>query len=537
MKFHVLSIGIILSAVGSVSGATHKNFCDTIPAKAFIKKPPGQTDFSQYADGSKDAYPVIQEACDYCIANPQACVAVHLPVGRFRISHPIILEKVVDGKWQFFTLKLNGAAPAKSAGDQYLSRIICDYPDGFAIGIQSGRGVEIENLAITGKYSFPNSVNTSNIGTLKWTDWGQDRHYSPVAGIVIDPFCDSNYIAPADRYPGMNSFYLPGTGRGGSSGIDIKQCAIHNFPVGIMLTPNPFTFNDEMINITDDNIDAVKVAIAIGQDQSKEIHIDRLKCWASTQTVLDGSHYGRGTGGGSVMINGMNLAGCVNQLFYLTDIRFPLSAIDVYAESLFRIGTVYGTPGANLINCSIDFLTGANMPEPDYLLNCNSAIHFYGGSLRYYDNDRYHRLNLGAVNASFQDMTLNNRPITDGLYGIPTNRYPAPSFSGISGFYSFTGDTLIRLAVRPNMVVDRKNWTARFDAGREIGSYQVGDYILGSGVSTTKFWDSALNDRHCPLVQIGRIVAINGTTVHLINIGLNAYSGINDDAVYISRLK
>ncbi len=106
--------------------------------------------------------------------------------------------------------------------------------------------------------------------------------------------------------------------------------------VGIALTPNEQTQNDEMINIKDDDIEACRVAIAIGQDQSKTIAIEGLKVWASVYTVLDGLSYGRGTGGGSVYCDNWNIAGNVNQLFYLRTDRFPLSARNIYSESLVQ---------------------------------------------------------------------------------------------------------------------------------------------------------------------------------------------------------
>jgi Pectate lyase superfamily protein len=500
-------------------------------------------EFGAKGDGLSDDYIAIQNACNYCIMNPAFCTSVRIPVGNYHISHPIILKKVANANWQFFTIKIVGDAPAKSASNEYLSTITATFNSGFAIGIQKGRGIQIENLNISGQYTFPNTINNYNIGTTRYAAWNDgsvhDSRFAPYAGIDIDPFCDSNYITAAEGYPEMRNQYLPGTGRGGTSGVEILQCSIHNFPVGIMLTPNGYTQNDELINIIDDNIDAVKVAIAIGQDQSKTILIENYKCWASTYTILDGLSYGAGTGGGSVYAENWNIAGNANQLFNLNTSRFPLSAKDIFSESLFRLGYVGGGAGSNFINFEIDFLTGPGLPEADYLLI--GQANFYGGMLRYYDNDRGHRLNFVMSTMRyclmFRDMVMNNPPLISGLYGMPFNKWNQPIFDNVAGYYTpFKNnfDTLIQITALPP-VIDRRYWVGTI-YGAGLGKKAIiGDYILGEPTSTTcKYYD---NEGYCVTRQIGRVTAIKGDTLILNNVGLNVFSNSAWERMYISRLR
>jgi hypothetical protein len=474
-------------------------------------------DFGARCDGVADDFIADSIAIAFCIANPQVCSTVYFPVGHSRISRPLILSN----SGRFFTIRLTGALPAKSAPDAYLSTIICDYKAGPGIGIQLGRGIIIENLAILGKYSFPYSITNKTIGTTTFDQWNDgsvsDSRYSPYAGIVIDPFVNASGSA------------------GGTSGVEIRQCSIKQFMVGICLTPNPVTANDEMINIIDCDIDAVRVAVAIGQDQSKEIHIDRLKCWASTHTILDGVHYGKGTGGGSVMIEGMNIAGNVNQLFNVVNDRFPLSAKDIYSESLFRIGTVGGSAGANFINFQIDFLTGGGMPAADYLIN--GGGNFYGGILRYYDNQPTHRMNFVNTGSVFRDMVLGTPPIVIGLYGGSV--YPQPQFCNVHLYgagkpLSLPYDTLIPLPRSYALIIDRNTWTGTITGIDAL----PGDYILGSPTSTSgKFFDAALNANACRTIQIGRVTSVSAGTVFLDDIGVNVSSGMGFDGIYILRMK
>jgi hypothetical protein len=477
-------------------------------------------DYGAKGDGKTDDTQAIQAACDLCIQNPQICSTVRFPVGNYRTSKPIILQNLKNGQYRFFTVRLLGDLSNKAGSNDYLSRITCDYKNGFGLGIQLGRSIEIKNLTILGKYSFPYSVNNQNIATLKFSDWLDptitDSRNHPYAGIVIDP------------YSGVG-------GSGGSSDVSISHCAIKQWMVGICLSPNPQTLNDEMINILEDNIEACRVAIAIGQDQSKTVNIKGLKVWASVHTVLDGLNYGRGTGGGSVFCENWNIAGNVNQLFNLITDRFPLSARDIYSESLFKIGSVGCGTGSSFINFQIDFLSGPGMPAADYiLLGC---ANFLGGMLRYYDGSRTHRLNLSNFRGMLRDMTLNNAPLTIGLYGMV--KYPTPVFDNVYLYYSGTmlktnADTLILSGISSqSLKVDRKKWTASLSSPNKVNP---GDYILGSPRSTTrKYFDNPLIS--CNTIQIGRVVSVSGDRVELDDVGLNVVPGDSYDAIYISRLK
>lgn len=471
-------------------------------------------DFFAMGDGSSDDYLPIINACNYCIANPKICTQVRFPIGNYKTTKSILLQN--NGK--YFTIKLTGDVSNKSSSDPYLSKITYTGTGGYAIGIQYGRSVEIENLTILGQYTFPYSVNNYNIGTLKFADWAvpniTDSRYKPYAGIVIDP--DTN---------------VSGT-RGGTSDVTIKNCSIKQWMVGICLTPNGVTQNDEMINILEDNIDACRVAIAVCQDQAKTINIKGLKVWTSVHTVLDGLTYGIGTGGGSVFCENWNIAGNVNELFNLTVGRFPLSAINLYSESLFRIGTVGSGTVANFINSEFDFLSGHNMPAADYLIN--GPANFYGGSIRYYDDSYNHRMNFVNFAGAFRDMTLNNPLITRGLYGIPTNHYKEPKLDNVNYFYTAGSDSLVNIPFITDLIVDRVSWTANCTCS----NISVGDYILAAPTNKTgSFYDTYLNHTACPTIQIGRVTTVTGSHVTLDDVGLNAYSGEGYDAFYIDRIK
>ena len=467
-------------------------------------------DFGAVGDGKHDDIDALEHARDFVINHPAVLV---MPIGSYFISRPFLLQNIVKGQNQFFTIHLKGVFSSKSASIEYLTRIICGYKSGFGIGIQLGRGITIENITVLGTYTFPDQVTNLNIGSLKFNDWANgsvtDSRYNPYAGISIDPF------------GGI-------LGGGGTSDVTIRNCSIRQWMVGICLTPNSETANDEIVNIIDDDIENCRVSIAIGQDQSKTIKISGLKVWGSTHTVLDGLTYGKGTGGGSVFCDNWNIAGNVNQLFNLITDRFPLSAINIYSESIFRIGNVGRGAGSNFINFEIDFLSGPGLPAPDYLLSGDA--NFYGGSLRYYDGSPTHRMNFVNTRAKFRDMTMNNLPITAAIYGIPHANYPRPTLDNVRLYYqSGYSDTLIRIPV-PLITVNRKNWTASFSCN----DCKVGDYILGANRGC---YDQAVYNTGCPTIQVGRVTRNSADIVFLDDVGLNCFSGMAYDAVYINRLK
>jgi hypothetical protein len=492
--------------------------------------------------GNFDNADAFNRASDYLIQHPGVASGLYIPPGNYFESRPWICEWVINGKWQFFHLKIIGDASAKSSPESYLTTITCGFKDGFGIGIQFGRDVEIENINIAGRYQPP-PVNIYNIGTTLYSAWSNntahDSRCSPNCGIAIDPFCDSNHLAAKDGYANYRDKYLPGTGRGGTSGMKIRNCCIHNFPVGIVLTPNGYTQNDEDIDIVDDNIFACKVDIAIGQDQSKVITIDRLKSWGPSYTVLDGINYGAGTGGGSTFCNFWNIAGCVNQLINVNITRFPISLFGIYAESLFRIGGAYGLAGCNFVNCQIDLLCGTAMPAADYIFAGGPAT-FSGGMLRYYDGSFTHRMNLNTMQVTFKDMTINNYPITVGVYGIGVNRYPVPKFENITWYYSAgSGDEIAQSWPNPDIEIDKIHWTAKFKIPPSATvPYKIGEYVLGGPTDATRwFYDRVMNPESCNTIQIGRIISVSKDSVYLDDVGLNAYSGTEYGAIFTNGVK
>lgn len=489
-----------------------------------IKKEISVKDYFAFGDGSTDDYLPIINACNYCIANPKICTTVRFPVGVYVTTKPILLQNLVNGANQFFTINLVGDVSNKPYLNSYGSSIYCKYTSGYGVGMILARGVKIQNISVIGQYTFPQSVLGNKIATLKYSEWDNgsvtDSRYLPYSGFAIDP------------YP------MAQGGSGGSSQIEISNCTTAQWMVGIAIGCNGISLNAESINLIDDNFADVKICVAIGQDQSKDINIIRPKCWTAIHTMLDGLHYGSGTGGGSVTGYGGNIAANMYELFNVNTDRFPLAWYSLYAENLFKIGSVGSRTGTNLTNCQIDLICADGYPAPDYIISGN--INFYGGMLRLY-TDNPKRLKLNNTSSMFRDMTLSSPPITRSLIGMNPD-YPNPKFDNIA-LYS-TGkyfhekfDTLISIPNNIKLTIDRNAWVS-FASPQSSIHANVDDYILGAPAGGYSYaYDTALNKMINPTKQIGRVTKISGDSLYLNDVGLDVHTGDQYDQIYISRIK
>ncbi|HEY4209563.1 MAG TPA: hypothetical protein VGM31_22210, partial [Puia sp.] len=179
-----------------------------------------------------------------------------------------------------------------------------------------------------------------------------------------------------------------------------------------------------------------KVSYAMSQAQSKECHVQRLKCWQPTHTVFDNSHYGfhHGDGAAVPMVDGVNIAGYVKQLCSIWAPSFNGSFRNVYAEGLFRLGFVGGPASVAFEDCQIDFATqDPGIPYPDFYV-LGSGATFQNCLLRLYPGVPGARLVLSGTNDYYEGGTMNAPPIAINLDN--NGDIPNPDFHHIIMYYS-----------------------------------------------------------------------------------------------------
>lgn len=534
--------------------------------------------FGATGNGSTDDWFPIQKAIRYILESNSPARTLYFPPGNYVIGRPLLIARLQGSRYGQSSINLLGPISGKNISTGY-ANIVPSFNNTFALGIQNGKGIRIENLIFSGRFTFPNNLNPVQVDTLAFGEWtdGSSRQnpLSPYAGVVIDPFSDSSvYPSPEDMYPGLHAYCPAGISRGGSTAVQLIGCSIKNFVVGLMITPSNQQ-NGELIDIIDCDISSDKVGYAMGQAQSKECHVERLKSWGRLHTLFDNVTYGfrHGDGAGIPMVDGANIAGLMKQLCRIQAASFSGSFRHVYAEGLFRLGYVGGAATVSFEDCQFDFGTqDPGLPYPDFYVLGSSAI-FRDCMLRLYPGVPGARLILSQTNNRYEGGVTNAPPITVNLDNNAV--YPNPSFSHMNMYYSggslgssntgvinagspcygadvtgtdpvYPGNTFFYrdafggvavsyrftyegsyertapLSGQPVLHVDKKNWTAWFRPAQagDLRILRPGDFLLGAGMH----FQDQYTDLYASTYPIGIVRQIGHDTVYLQN---TAY-GIRD---------
>ncbi|MEJ0080584.1 MAG: hypothetical protein WDM78_06415 [Puia sp.] len=296
----------------------------------------------------------FQKGIDSCIQNNLPVYLI--PAGRYTCRKPLILQKWVasGGYYVPFSITIQGTGTFAGADG---SGTILDFSrmtNGFGIGIQGGKGVEIKGLKLIGAwdYKFPGAYAFYNTDLGKFTDGKcRDTRYSPYFAIVIDPFGPS---LPSDGgYPGLSKYYKGSTN--GSTGTVIEDCYFTNWVGGIITSPNGLTNNADITLGDKIQFGNMKICVAGCQAQEKMNRISNVMAWGVIHTCFATGIYGKGEPG-NWFIDHWNIAGYTNQIAFNNQTGyFPSYFSDIFAESIARIGPIYSINGTTFSNSSINF--------------------------------------------------------------------------------------------------------------------------------------------------------------------------------------
>jgi len=536
--------------------------------------------FGALGRGSSDDAPAIQKGIDYILRNDHAPRTLYFPPGLYRIDHPLLVVRFNGKTYRQTSITLEGPAGSKDLAIGSAS-IVPSFDNSFALGVQLGKGVLIKDLIFRGKFILPNKLNVIQVDTLAFSEWNdgsaRNNFLSPYAGVVIDPFSDSTaYPSSSDLYPGLHGYYPAGMNRSGSTDVRVEECSISNFIVGVMITPSNQQ-NGDLINVIDCDISNNKVGYAMGQAQSKECHVDRLKCWGNTHTLFDNITYGirHGDGAAVPMVDGVNIAGYIKQLCAINAASFNGVFRNVYAEGLFKVGFVGGLATVSFEDCQLNFTpNNPGLPYPDFTLLGNAAS-FHSCMLRYYTGAKGMRLVLSGTDDRFDNGIMNEPPVTaamgncgdcvaphfnnvvmyysGGILGsgnrsiITTSgklfyqangNGPDPVYYGNSYLfrdpysldllYKFTYDNTyertVELSGTPALHVDKSKWTAWFKLNNstEASLLRPGDFILTPGMHCQDQFTKLIVNAY----PVGYIESIDHDIVHLRNLAYGIQEGM-----------
>jgi hypothetical protein len=320
----------------------------------------------------------IQKCVDYAIE--KGIPTVYIPKGVYEIEDGILLK---NDKYGQVAINITGEPVAYTG--QPCTTVIRHYgKKGFALGIQTGKGVNISNLQIVGEnklnYSFEESLKGSFIA-----NGIEDSKYNPHCGISFEPF-EAN----------------------GSTDCKVQNVYIDGFVVGVAVSPNGKSQNGESLVFDRMWVNNAKVGFAFCQSQNRANIVSNLKCWSSVKTVFDTWSYGQGNGE-LPRVHTANLAS-VYELFQTNNGWGTGMFRDVKAELIYRLGdAVGGRLPVNFDGCHFDFQVIDNYPEN---IATGNNLNFNGCVLQYYDYDwKPLNFNCGTFNRepiSFTNCYLQN---------------------------------------------------------------------------------------------------------------------------------
>lgn len=380
-------------------------------------------------DGTTNDAPAIQRAIDSIIRNDTMSRDLYYPHGQYKIDQPLIAYKWTGTDYAFFSLNMIGSDSANFNNEQTEARILPSFVDSFAIGYQVGRSSVIRGLVIKGQFNPPGMGDPATYFERPFATWASDygvvdSQTHPYAGIVIDPFRNTNTIPLDGPYGGTDAFgnllstYYRGTGaltNSGCSGVRIEFCKVSNFTVDIIISPNGETSNAENIHVSDCTLEVAKVAYSATQDQCKDNFVKRMISWDRIHTCIDTVTYGRQVGM-CPYVDGWNIAGAVTRVWNLFSLRSVAAIENIFAEGLYRIGDCDAGLGLSVKNCTFDMFLSDPIIQPSSQIS-GSNIDFYNCSFRYHDNTFSRTWRIKGYGYKFSKCLIERPPILNYAYG------------------------------------------------------------------------------------------------------------------------
>lgn len=298
--------------------------------------------FGAVGNNSTDNTTAIQKAATYICNNNVGAKNLRIGPGIFRIQKGINFFRDTnnngDPEFVNFTFKGN-LKGYEFTGNETLIR--CMHSDNFGINVQRGKGFVLDGFGIEGTNQLNYSVNTA-WGGASYNLGVRSNSQSPYSALVLDAF--GSGTSGSNRYPGFESFYAGIVGNGGSTDGTITNIAINGFYVGIILSPNFNTQNNEAHTFDSIWFNNVRDGFVTTNSQERTVRCGNFKFWNSTHTCVTTTGYGASRGE-VPLINVWNIAGNVYQLFNLRGAGgyFPVVTIkDFYAENFYWMGVITG---------------------------------------------------------------------------------------------------------------------------------------------------------------------------------------------------
>lgn len=473
-------------------------------------------------DGISDDI-AIQSCIDFCILNSTGVQnsVIIVPPGVYTLTNGVVIKKISGGAYTFVAITIKGTGVSPYAATQSLGRqAVFDVlnADGFGIGLVKGRNVTISNIAFLGHAPMGSNLSQSNVYNwtdAQWTGSGTYRNnpYSPYAGIVID--FPSNTV-DADSYPDFTSYYGAAATAGGTSMININDCAFFYFMTGIAHSISKNLQNGDNLKVKNIYAQGNKSLFAVGQDQTRTGSIDNVYALFN-EVILDCQRYGRQIGTPPVLSN-FNIAGATRCVIRInSDNRAAFSMSDSYGESVYQliVGDAFPT---TFSSCAFDFQFLYRQPDCHIISNAN----FSNCTLKFYGGETNHALFVDG-DCSFMQSMIG----ASGVYrfysnagGETTDRV---SFYDCRYINADRGATYISQGkVRSNQLI----YPGAANNFMDVLGYPVNGNIVHSVYgSSIVVWDQPLYD----IASYGNVdIKVTPTKVYFISSTIATKTAVND---------
>ena len=339
--------------------------------------------------------------------------------GLYTLDKPLQLLRFNGTLFDFVTICIEAPAPG------YISnkRTTFLFTDKQNPGIvtQGARKLVIKNISIVGTAN--NLVLPSYDDLLDRNGWwnvngavdiGSQRVYT---GICVDPFTSATPVG--ERFPyfdgsGTNpNYYVMSAFNGrGSSSILIENCEVQGWIRAINCAGSSVQLGD-VITIEKCNLSYNRISVLIGESQNRGIHINECQANGFDIFLASGPGFGEGTGSGGYINGGVLVFGYA--VVAVDTNRGPGACTNLYAESIWTIGSVLGSIGWQFTNCNLKLIGNWNgRGVAAALMGGNGNVTFDGGFYGIYNN-LPHQISLNAQFTVQGGAAFNSAPVVTNL--------------------------------------------------------------------------------------------------------------------------
>lgn len=225
------------------------------------------------------------------------------------------------------------------------------------VSIQGGRQVRLRGVALIGP--LLNYIQTNRLAedglsaaviddtvAANWIDSSQaatqESRYAPCAGVTIDAFAGAQPAThyPAVTYPAFLGGGIAQYGKNFSSDSLLQDVYIGGFNTAVANQPCDADGNGDFTVLRDCYLEFCKYAVSVGNSQSRNVAFEGVTKITSVYAAFTNNVHGRQIGKFGSFISNVSVFGCIHLVQFGAYYAGPIVIAGLYAEGLWRIGTV-----------------------------------------------------------------------------------------------------------------------------------------------------------------------------------------------------